>query len=158
MLECGLSCKRSGLIGIHHDDVRHKWAHLCSIALTNLQAVIKLTIFYGKGLQAGTSNAPPTTLRPANPANNIGDEARGDVIDHGFWNHGQGTVFDVCICDTDSTRLHASDDAETSPLLSTLSTAWLPRTRKWLSNALPCCLQRSGAEHTRTWPALSAQG
>ncbi|KAL7474784.1 hypothetical protein ACHAW6_000750 [Cyclotella cf. meneghiniana] len=35
MLEHGLSCKRGRLIGIHHNDVHNKWAHLCSIALTD---------------------------------------------------------------------------------------------------------------------------
>ncbi|KAL7474497.1 hypothetical protein ACHAW6_000482 [Cyclotella cf. meneghiniana] len=36
MLEHALSCKKGGLIGIRHNDVRDKWAHLCGIALTNL--------------------------------------------------------------------------------------------------------------------------
>ena len=34
-LKHGLNCKRDGLVGIRHDDVHDKWAHLCSIALTN---------------------------------------------------------------------------------------------------------------------------
>ena len=46
-LEYGLSCKRGGLVGIRHDDVRNEWAHLCSIALTDLRIVIEPTIFYG---------------------------------------------------------------------------------------------------------------
>ncbi|KAL7475015.1 hypothetical protein ACHAW6_000966 [Cyclotella cf. meneghiniana] len=34
-LEDGLSCKRGGLVGIRYDDLCDKWAHLCSIALTD---------------------------------------------------------------------------------------------------------------------------
>ncbi|KAL7476527.1 hypothetical protein ACHAW6_002426, partial [Cyclotella cf. meneghiniana] len=102
MLEHGLSCKRGGLVGIHHDDVRDEWAHLCSIALTDLRVVIKPTIFYGNGSRAGVNNANPTTPCTANPTNTLGDEAHGDVLAYGFWNRGRGTVFDVRICDTDS--------------------------------------------------------
>ncbi|KAL7477790.1 hypothetical protein ACHAW6_003585 [Cyclotella cf. meneghiniana] len=57
-----------------------------------------------------------------------------------------------------STRLYALTNAGTSPLLSTLSMAWLPKTRKRLSNALPGYLQKSGAKHTRIWQASSAHG
>ena len=64
--------------------------------------MIKLTIFYGNGSRVGVNNAPSTTPRTANPNNNLGDKARGDVLAHGFWNRGRGTVFDVRICDTDS--------------------------------------------------------
>jgi hypothetical protein len=102
MLEHGLSCKRGGLISIHHDDVRDEWAHLCSIALTDSRVVIEPTIFYGNGSQAGDNNANPTTPRQPNPTNTLRDEARGDVLAHSFWNRGRGTVFDVRICDTDS--------------------------------------------------------
>ncbi|KAL7474284.1 hypothetical protein ACHAW6_000270, partial [Cyclotella cf. meneghiniana] len=101
-LENGLSCKRGGLVGIRHDNVRNKWAHLCSIALTNLRIVIEPTIFYGNGSQACGNNATPTTPHNINPTNTLGDEACGDVLAHGFWNQGRGTVFDVRICDTNS--------------------------------------------------------
>ncbi|KAL7477235.1 hypothetical protein ACHAW6_003052 [Cyclotella cf. meneghiniana] len=101
-LEHRLNCKCGGLVGICHDDVRNEWAHLCSIALTDLQVVIKPTIFYGNGSRAGGNNVTPTTPRTINQTNTLGDEARGDVQAHGFWNQGRGTVFDVCICDTNS--------------------------------------------------------
>ncbi|KAL7474365.1 hypothetical protein ACHAW6_000346 [Cyclotella cf. meneghiniana] len=48
---------------------------------------------------------PPTTTttpRNANHTNSLVDEARGDVLSHGFWNQGRGAVFDVHIRDTDS--------------------------------------------------------
>ncbi|KAL7474326.1 hypothetical protein ACHAW6_000301 [Cyclotella cf. meneghiniana] len=66
-LEHGLSCKRGGLVGIRHNNVRDKWAHLCSIALTDSQVVIEPTIFYGNGSRAGGNNATPTTPRHAQP-------------------------------------------------------------------------------------------
>ncbi|KAL7477797.1 hypothetical protein ACHAW6_003631, partial [Cyclotella cf. meneghiniana] len=101
MLEHGLNCKRGRLVGIRHDDVRNEWAHLCSIALTDSRVMIEPTIFYGNGSQAGGNNATPTTPRTVNQTNTLGDEAHGDVLAHGFWNRGRGTVFDVPICDTD---------------------------------------------------------
>ncbi|KAL7475560.1 hypothetical protein ACHAW6_001472 [Cyclotella cf. meneghiniana] len=57
-----------------------------------------------------------------------------------------------------STRLHVSTFARISPLLSTLSTAWPLRMHKRPSDALPGYSRRSGAAHTRTWLASSAQG
>ncbi|KAL7476291.1 hypothetical protein ACHAW6_002171 [Cyclotella cf. meneghiniana] len=48
------------------------------------------------------NNATPTTPCPLNPTNTLGDEACGDVLAHGFWNQGRGTVFNVRICDTNS--------------------------------------------------------
>ncbi|KAL7474494.1 hypothetical protein ACHAW6_000466, partial [Cyclotella cf. meneghiniana] len=101
-LEHGLSCKRGGLVGIRHNDVRNKWAHLCSIALTNLRVVIEPTIFYGNRSRAGENNATPATPCPLNPTNTLGDEACKDILAHGFWNQGRGTVFNVHICDTNS--------------------------------------------------------
>ncbi len=32
----------------------------------------------------------------------LGDEARGDVSAHAFWNRGRQTIFDIRICDTDA--------------------------------------------------------
>ena len=75
--------------------------------------MIEPTIFYGNGSQAGGNNANPTTPhivnnatlttpRNANHTNSLGDEACGDVLAHGFWNQGRGTVFDMRICYTDS--------------------------------------------------------
>ena len=110
-LDHGLSCKRGGLVGIRHDDARDEWAHLCSIALTDSRVVIEPTIFYGNGSHAGDNNARnattttpthPNTIQHHSPSNTLGDEARGDVLAHGFWNCGRGTVFDIRICDTDS--------------------------------------------------------
>jgi hypothetical protein len=103
-MEHALSCKRGGLVGIRHDDVRDEWAHLCSIALTESRVVIEPTILYGNGSRAGANNATPTSPHHASTTSTttLGDEARGDVLAHGFWNRGRGTVFDVRICDTDS--------------------------------------------------------
>ncbi|KAL7474239.1 hypothetical protein ACHAW6_000224, partial [Cyclotella cf. meneghiniana] len=112
-LEHSLSCKQGSLVGICHNDVHDKWAHLCSLALTDSQIVIKPTICYGNGSRAGgnnanpttpctVNNATPTTPRTANHTNSLGDEACSDVLAHGFWNQGRGTVFNVRICDIDS--------------------------------------------------------
>ncbi|KAL7474870.1 hypothetical protein ACHAW6_000818 [Cyclotella cf. meneghiniana] len=124
-LEHGLSCKQGGLVGIRNNDVHDKWAHLCSIALTNSRIVIEPTIFNGNGSQAGGNNANPTTPctfniaipttpRTANHTHSLGDEAWGDVLAHGFWNRGRRTVFDVRICDTDS---HSYENTSPSKIL-----------------------------------------
>ncbi|KAL7474165.1 hypothetical protein ACHAW6_000158, partial [Cyclotella cf. meneghiniana] len=156
-LEHGLSCKKGGLVGIRHDDVRNEWAHLCSIALTDSRVVIKPAIFYGNGILAGATNAANATTNATtatNRATTLGDEARGDVLAHSFWNRGRGTVFDIRICDTDSrsygatssTKIleqhakekkdkyeaHASNADETSPHKSTPWMGWPPRTRALL--------------------------
>ena len=64
--------------------------------------MIEPTIFYGNGSRAAVNNANPTTPRQPNPTNTLGDEAREDVLAHGFWNRGRGTVFNIRICNTDS--------------------------------------------------------
>ena len=114
-LEQGLSCKKGGLVGIRHDDVCNEWVHLCSIALTNLRIVIKPAIFYGNGLQAGAPNATPATTNATattTRTTTLGDEARGDVLAHSFWNCGRGTVFDIRICDTDSRSYGATSSTK----------------------------------------------
>ncbi|KAL7477995.1 hypothetical protein ACHAW6_003786 [Cyclotella cf. meneghiniana] len=88
-LEHRLNCKRGGLIGIHHDDVHDEWAHLCDIALADLQVVIKPTILYGNGSLASANNANPSTPPTPNTTNTLGDEARGDGLAHGFCNCGR---------------------------------------------------------------------
>ncbi|KAL7475354.1 LOW QUALITY PROTEIN: hypothetical protein ACHAW6_001277 [Cyclotella cf. meneghiniana] len=69
-------------------------------SLTDSQVMINLPSFMVTN--SGVTNATPTTLCTANPTNTIGDKACRDVLAHSFWNHGQGTVFDVRICDMDS--------------------------------------------------------
>ncbi|KAL7474197.1 hypothetical protein ACHAW6_000186 [Cyclotella cf. meneghiniana] len=87
-LEHRLSCKRGGFVGIHHNDVRDKWAHLCSIALTDSRVLIETTIFYGNGSQAGGNNATSTAPCTINQTNILGDDARVDFLARGFWNRG----------------------------------------------------------------------
>ena len=114
-LEHGLSCKKGGLIGIRHDDVHDEWAHLCSIALTDSRVVIEPAIFYGNGSRAGAPNAAPATTNATattTRTTTLGDEARGDVLAHSFWNHGRGTVFDIRICNTDSRSYGTTSSAK----------------------------------------------
>ncbi|KAL7474141.1 hypothetical protein ACHAW6_000134, partial [Cyclotella cf. meneghiniana] len=104
-LEHGLSCNKGGLVGILHDDMRDEWAHLCSIALTDLRVMTEPAIFYGNGTQDGVTNAvnaATNAMAAAHHATTLGDEASGDVLAHIFWSRGRGTVFNIHICDTDS--------------------------------------------------------
>ena len=111
-LEHGLSCKKGGLVGIRHDDVRDEWAHLCSIALTDSRVVTEPAIFYGNGTRATTTNATTNATTPNGRNSAPGDEARGDVLAHSFWSRGRGTVFDIRICDTDSRSYGATSSAK----------------------------------------------
>ena len=111
-LEHGLSCKRGGLVGIRHDDMRDEWAHLCSIALTDSRVVTEPAIFYGNGTRATATNAATNATNPSGRTNTPGDEARGDVLAHCFWSRGRGTVFDIRICDTDSRSYGATSSAK----------------------------------------------
>ncbi|KAL7474021.1 hypothetical protein ACHAW6_000025, partial [Cyclotella cf. meneghiniana] len=60
------------------------------------------------------NNATPTTPHNANHTSSLGDEARGDVLAHSFWNQGRGTVFDMRICDTNS---HSYGNTSSSKIL-----------------------------------------
>ncbi|KAL7474211.1 hypothetical protein ACHAW6_000199, partial [Cyclotella cf. meneghiniana] len=79
-VEHGLSCKKGGLVSIRHNDVRNKWAHLCSLSLSSSCITVEPTIFYGDGMTAGQRSKHPTqgTTRP-------GDDLRGDILANGFW-------------------------------------------------------------------------
>ena len=79
--------------------------------------MIEPTIFYGNRSHAGANNANnanPTTSHHPNPTDTLGDEARGDILAHGFWNCGRGTVFDIHICDMDS---HSYGNTSSSKIL-----------------------------------------
>ena len=96
-VEHGLSCKKGGLVSIRHDDVHDEWAHLCGLALTSSRVTTEPLIHYGDGM--GASLGGTTGNRNGNT---LGEEARGDVSAHGFWQKGRSTIFDVRITDTDS--------------------------------------------------------
>ncbi len=96
-VEHGLNCKKGGLVTIRHDDVRDEWAHLCGLALTSSRVTTEPLIKYGDDLRA----TPGQTIRRENDAI-LGEEARGDVGAHGFWQRGRSTIFDIRITDTDS--------------------------------------------------------
>jgi hypothetical protein len=92
LVEHGLSCKKGGFVGQRHDDVCEELTHLCSMALMPARISSEPEIFYGRGLNAAQRNADEV----------LGNEARGDVGAHGFWNRGRTTIFDVQVCDTDA--------------------------------------------------------
>ena len=114
-VEHGLSCKKGGLVGQRHDDVRDELAHLCSTALSESRVSTEPEIFYGRGVRASTPRAECKCTRKdragVTVCSCLGDEARGDVAAHGFWRSGRTTVFDVRITDTDASSygVQASD-------------------------------------------------
>eukprot|EP00804_Cyclotella_cryptica_P022225 CCRYP_020341-RA/>CCRYP_020341-RA protein AED:0.41 eAED:0.41 QI:0/0/0/0.66/0/0/3/0/301 len=92
-VEHGLNCKKGGLVSLRHNDKRDEWAHLCGLAVGESRVTTKPLIFYGDGM--GTQ---PGSGYNAN-GNSLGEEARGDVSAHGFWQRARSTVFDVRITD-----------------------------------------------------------
>eukprot|EP00804_Cyclotella_cryptica_P017895 CCRYP_001275-RA/>CCRYP_001275-RA protein AED:0.09 eAED:0.08 QI:0/-1/0/1/-1/1/1/0/754 len=95
-VEHGLNCKKGGLVSLRHNDVRDEWAHLCGLALGESRVTTEPLIFYGDGMRT-----QPGSGHNVN-GNSLGEEARGDVSAHGFWQRARSTVFDVRITDTDA--------------------------------------------------------
>ena len=85
------------LVTIRHNDVHDEWAHLCGLPLTSSHVTTKPLINYGDDLRAPQGQA----TRRGNDTT-LGEEMRGDVSAHGFWQLGRSTIFDICITDTDS--------------------------------------------------------
>ena len=106
-----LNCKKGRLIGIHHDDACDEWAHLCSLAFSNARVQIKPLIHYRHDSSERSPRCTTTPPLPTSPNDTVGDEARGDVLVHGFWQHARGTIFDSCICDTDA-RSYANTSSD----------------------------------------------
>jgi hypothetical protein len=106
-VEHGLNCKKGGLVSIRHDDVRDEWAHLCSLSLSSSRVTVEPTIFYG-----GDVTASQRSEHSTRGDNNLGDEARGDVLAHGFWQRARGTVFDIRLCDTDARSYGNTDSSK----------------------------------------------
>ncbi|KAL7475331.1 hypothetical protein ACHAW6_001261, partial [Cyclotella cf. meneghiniana] len=113
-VEHGLNCKKGGLVSIRHDDVRDEWAHLCSLSLSSSRVTVEPTIFYGGGVTASQRSEHPTQ-----GVNHLGDEARGDVLAHGFWQRARGTIFDIRLCDTDA---RSYGNTESSKILERAAT------------------------------------
>ena len=113
-VEHGLNCKKGGLVSIRHDDIRDEWAHLCSLSLSSSRVTVEPTIFYGGGVTASQRSEHPTQ-----GVNHLGDEARGDVLAHGFWQRARGTIFDIRLCDTDA---RSYGNTESSKILERAAT------------------------------------
>ena len=102
-IEHGLSCKKGGLVGIRHDDVRDEAGALAAMALTSSKVSYEPTIYFGRGVTA----SQPTTTQ-ATGRNAPGDDARGDVKIHGLWEKGSDCILDIRITDTDARSYQSS--------------------------------------------------
>ncbi|KAL7474445.1 hypothetical protein ACHAW6_000419 [Cyclotella cf. meneghiniana] len=90
-------------------------SHTSAALLSPTHIMTKPAIFYGNGMQAGATNdanAATNATAAAHCTTMLGDEARGNVLAHGFWSQGRGTVFDIRICDTDSRSYGATSSAK----------------------------------------------
>ena len=96
-VEHGLSCKKGGLVGIRHDDVRDEAGGLAAMALTQSKVSYEPTIFYGRGLLAGQELQTTIDAKKRRV-----DEARGDVKIHGLWDKGSDCILDIRVTDTDA--------------------------------------------------------
>ena len=75
-VEHGLSCKKGGLVGQRHDDLRDEIIHLCGLALSTGRVNSEPTFFYGNGTSASRGNQSTEAA--------LGDESRGDIYAHGL--------------------------------------------------------------------------
>jgi len=96
-VEHGLNCKKGGLVGIRHDDVRDEAGALAAMALTSAKVSYEPKIYYGRDVPAGQATDTATQ-----PNCTTGKEAWGDVLVHSLWEKGSGCVLDVRITDTDA--------------------------------------------------------
>ena len=103
-----LSCKKGGLVSIRHDNVRNEVDALAGQALTTGKITYEPSISYGRNLTAGQPEVPQGT------GNQLGAEARGDVLVHGLWERGSGCVLDIRITDTDA---HSYKDISAAKVL-----------------------------------------
>ena len=69
-------------MSIRHHDVRDEAGVLAGQALTNGKVIYKPSISYGRNLTAGQPDVQQGT------GNQLGAEARGDVLVHGLWERG----------------------------------------------------------------------
>ncbi|KAL7474262.1 hypothetical protein ACHAW6_001506 [Cyclotella cf. meneghiniana] len=174
-VEHGLNCKKGGLVSIRHDDVHNEWARLCSLSLSSSRVTIEPTIFYGGGVTAGQRSVHHTPV-----ANHLGDEVRGDVLAHGFWQRARGTILDIRLCDTDaqsygnmdSSKIleHAATEKKRKYEAACLERRWdftpliyyvdrlaskdTHAAKKRLTSSSP----KNGANHTRRWSGSSGPG
>jgi len=85
-----MTCKKGGLVTLHHNDLKAEWHHLCAQALTSLAVTDEPLIHISQDVhQVGATGAQPHP------------ELHGDVTAHGFWKHGMTAIFDICVMDTD---------------------------------------------------------
>ena len=76
-------------------------------SLSSSRVTVEPTIFYG-----GDVTASQRSEHSTRDGNNLGDEARGDVLAHGFWQRARGTVFDIRLCDTDARSYGNTDSSK----------------------------------------------
>ncbi|KAL7474530.1 hypothetical protein ACHAW6_000507 [Cyclotella cf. meneghiniana] len=140
-------------------------------ALNCKKVVIKPTILYGNDSNPGACQAVQPTSPPP-PTDTLRDESWGDILVNGFWQCARGTIFDICICNTDA-RSYANNSSDkvleyaskeksrsmnrpVSPNVKTSphsSTRWMdshPRRPGKPSNALPAFWPSSGTAPTLT--------
>ena len=96
-VEHALNCKKGGLVGIRHDDVRDEAGAVAAEALSKGRVSYEPFINYSKD-----SSASAPLAAPAHGTADEKAEARGDVLVHGLWKTGTACVLDVAIVNTDS--------------------------------------------------------
>jgi len=102
-----MSCKKGGLVGLRHDNLRNEAGELAAMALNNSRVSYEPMIFYGTGVVAGQQGQSPQ--RSSNVA---GNEARGDVAIHGLWKNGETCILDVRVTDTDAKSYSSTSSAK----------------------------------------------
>ena len=86
-----MSCKKGGLVVLHHDEVKGEWERMCKLALPNSRVNDEPLIHQGR-----SQHSKENQIAAVEP------ETRGDVAVHGFWTPATETIFDVRITDTNA--------------------------------------------------------
>ena len=105
-VEHALNCKKGGLVGIRHNDVRDEAGALAELAFPKTCVSYEPYIFYGAGARVTGQAAQDGRSGKA------GDEARGDVMVHGLWKKGESCILDVRVTDTDAKSYRATSSAK----------------------------------------------
>ena len=105
-MEHALNCKKGGLVGIHHNDVRDEAGSLAELAFPKTCVSYEPYIFHGAGVRVTGQAAQDGR------SGNAGDEARGDVMVHGLWKKGESCILDVRVTDTDAKSYRATSSAK----------------------------------------------
>ena len=98
----GLSCKKGGLVGLRHNEIKHEIGALCKQALSPSAVRDEPLIHSGRSSKDSAPAATAAVSHPTTDSNGKGEDLRGDLLLRGFWEGPTHCVVDLCVIDTDA--------------------------------------------------------